>query len=638
MIGRALYAALFCLAIPALAWRWCAAAEMFMTQWPMLKSPWLGWPLVGLGAELVFAGWWALWFVGGGLPMNAYPPQRRVESGVFAWTTHPIYTGAVLLAAGLSILTASRAGLWIATPVLALACAALVWGFERDRTDRLLGPPRSQTLLRLPPADPAPGKAWDRVSALVLLFLPWAIIYEALGHVPVPDAIDARFDFERAWPPLTWTTPAYSSCYPLALATIFVSRSRADIRRLMLTGGVATALGAWCYLVIPLTAPPVGEPSGLFAPLLNLERADALEGRAAFPSFHVFWACAGAWALSRRWPKSRWAWWGWAGAVALSCVTTGMHAIIDVPAGILLFVVAANAGTIWRFILFASQRLANLWKEWRVGPVRVLVHAPYAFASAAAAAATIIWLTGANDPVALWAVALGGLMGAGVWGQWLEYLGKLARPFGYYGHMLGCGITLSLLALWSRLDWQLGAAIATAAPIAQALGRVRCLVNGCCHGRPCPPALGIIYTGTRSRVARLASLAGVPVHPTQTYSIIANLAASGLLLRLWSAGAPSSCAVGLYLLLAGLTRFVEEHYRGEPQTPTVMGLRSYQWLAIVSVLIGAAVAVVPSPALAWPGTFPLAAFLLHAPPIGIVYALAMGVDFPGSSRRFARLA
>ena len=37
----------------------------------------------------------------------------------------------------------------------------------------------------------------------------------------------------------------------------------------------------------------------------------------------------------------------------------------------------------------------------------------------------------------------------------------------------------------------------------------------------------------------------------------------------------------------GLGRFVEEAYRGEVQTPFLFGLRLYQWMAILSIVLGA---------------------------------------------------
>ena len=85
----------------------------------------------------------------------------------------------------------------------------------------------------------------------------------------------------------------------------------------------------------------------------------------------------------------------------------------------------------------------------------------------------------------------------------------------------------------------------------------------------------------------------------------------------------------------GCARFAEEAYRGEPQTRSVRGLRLYQWIAGISVLTGAVVTSIHSPP-AHELTPSLAGFAWAAV-FGLVAGAALGVDFPGSDRVFARL-
>ena len=86
-----------------------------------------------------------------------------------------------------------------------------------------------------------------------------------------------------------------------------------------------------------------------------------------------------------------------------------------------------------------------------------------------------------------------------------------------------------------------------------------------------------------------------------------------------------------------MARFVEETYRGEPQTPTFGKLAIYHWMAMFCVALGAAVTcihgtVAPTPAA------PAAPAFLAATAAGVVFWLAMAVDIPDSQRRFARLS
>jgi hypothetical protein len=82
---------------------------------------------------------------------------------------------------------------------------------------------------------------------------------------------------------------------------------------------------------------------------------------------------------------------------------------------------------------------------------------------------------------------------------------------------------------------------------------------------------------------------------------------------------------------------VEEAYRGEPQTRVIAGLRLYQWLALLTVVAGAVVTCVRTTPPPW--TFePSRSTLALAAAFGVITWFALGVDFPESNRRFARLA
>jgi prolipoprotein diacylglyceryltransferase len=148
--------------------------------------------------------------------------------------------------------------------------------------------------------------------------------------------------------------------------------------------------------------------------------------------------------------------------------------------------------------------------------------------------------------------------------------------------------------------------------------------------------VGIVYRHPRSRVVRLSTLAGVPIHPTPLYSMLWNIVIAVILTRLWFGGSPLSLIGGLYLILTGVGRFVEEAYRGEPQTRITLGLRFYQWIAIVTVVAGAIVTSVGSLPAPFPLLPPIEVFVAAAA-FGLVTWGALGLDFPGSNRRFARL-
>jgi prolipoprotein diacylglyceryltransferase len=192
-------------------------------------------------------------------------------------------------------------------------------------------------------------------------------------------------------------------------------------------------------------------------------------------------------------------------------------------------------------------------------------------------------------------------------------------------------------ALWLGINlWVALAAICFAAPWIQGTGRLRCLVQGCCHGRAANSVEGIRYTRSESRVCRLTPLKGIPVHATQVYSILWNSLTGLLLLRLLQLHSSATLIAGVYLILSGVGRFVEEAYRGEPQTKVAFGLRLYQWIAILTVVAGAIVTTVKGAPMPQTLQFNFSSLALAAG-CGVITWFVTGVDFPESSRRFARL-
>jgi len=389
-------------------------------------------------------------------------------------------------------------------------------------------------------------------------------------------------------------------------------------------------------MLLPVFVPPRPfTPATLSGQLLMLERTP-YSGIAAFPSFHVVWVLIAASALAegRRWRKIFW--WTWAVLAAASCVTTGMHSIADVLAGILAFMLVASAREIWMGILRIAERIANSWKEWRIGPVRIINHGGYAAAGILIGISLIDTLLGPGRELLTVSIFLCSTIGAALWAQWVEGSPALLRPMGFYGGMLGA-ILGGSCALWMHVSlWVVLAAISVAAPWIQGIGRLRCLVQGCCHGRAAETVQGIRYTHPRSRVCRLAHLAGAPVHATPVYSILWNGVVGAALLRLLQLHSSTTLICGVYLLLSGAGRFVEEAYRGEPQTKIVCGLRFYQWIAILVVVAGAVMTCVHGPDLPGNITF-RATSILVAAGCGAVAWFTTGIDFPESSRRFARL-
>jgi hypothetical protein len=595
-----------------------------------------GAPVAVAGVAIMCASMLSLWLRGGGLPMNAFPPPRFVQTGIYAIVPHPIYGGFVIACAGVAILTESASGLWLVTPAVALASAALVLGYEGPDLQRRFGPYLFSPWL---PVDSSKELSRaERIRVYFVVLLPWFVGYEAVVHIGEPTgAVNSYMRFEDHLPVLQWTEVIYASTYLVVLLTPLLVQSGRALRQFAVRGLTAMGLVLPLYLLLPFVAPPRPFiPTSPLGDFMQWERS-VDSAAASFPSFHVVWALIAASALAAGGRRRGYGWTIWAVLVTASCASTGAHSVADIAAGIVAYIVIIHIRDLWLAILHGAERVANSWKEWRIGPLRIINHGGFA------AVAVFLWswivdaYLGPGHGFLTISLFFGATVGALLWAQWVEGSPSLLRPLGFYGGMLGAIAGAAAAIATGTSLWVTLAAICIATPWLQGVGRLRCLVQGCCHGRPTVTVPGIRYTHARSRVCRLTTFTGVSVHATPVYSILWNALLAVALLRLAQLQPPATLIAGSYLLMSGIGRFVEEAYRGEPQTAVICGLRFYQWVAVATMIAGAAVMTVKGAPLMPEPTLRMHSFLV-AVGCGLTAWIVTGVDFPESSRRFARLA
>lgn len=604
--GRLAYVALFAVALPLLLVLWAQRLDRWIPTVP-IASVTIGTLIAVAGAGLMLHAMALLWWEGGGLPASPYPPERLVTRGPYLVFTHPIYVGAIATCLGLSIAAGSAGGVWVVTPVLAASAAAWVWGFERDLTRRLFGRVAAP-VLSLPERSDARPSAIQRAAVYAIVFVPWVLLYVAVELLAMPP--DARSTFmwwERMLP--VWPAGSIVSAFLVifVLAVPLIARRRRDLREFALEALWAMAVVFAFDLLLPFAA-----------------------------AYHLVWAFIAARAWSACWPRIRVAVLTVVAAAVTICLLAALCATADVIVACMAYLVVHRRRWIARRFLDGAERIANSWNEWSLGPARLLSHGIYAGVGAGLGVGVAVAIVGMEQ--LWWVVALtaAAILGAGLWAQLVEGSPQLLRPFGYFGAVAAVLLVLTIAALAGAHLWATTGAFCIGSTITYAAGRMRCLVQGCCHGSPAPADIGIIYREPRSRVTRLSALAGVPVHATPLYSALWMLLVGAVLVRLWSLAAPLPFIVGLYFILTGLGRFVEEHYRGEPQTLVVSGLRLYQWLAIGCVALGAAITSLTGPSAAgFVGIDPLAIPVLVT--VMLVAYAAYGLEFPNSNRRFSRL-
>lgn len=116
--------------------------------------------------------------------------------------------------------------------------------------------------------------------------------------------------------------------------------------------------------------------------------------------------------------------------------------------------------------------------------------------------------------------------------------------------------------------WQLPVATvldsaAITLPLVQAVGRIGCLLAGCCHGSRCDLPWGVIYRSPEAH-ERTGVPLGIPLHPAPLYeSAFSLLVALPALLFVRRRQRFPGEVILAYLTFYGIGRFVVEFFRGD---------------------------------------------------------------------------
>lgn len=310
-------------------WSW-AARDLIA---PPVRFPALVGAVIGaIGLGLAIGGIHALLAHGLGLPSYMTSPVNYVDQRIYKIVPHPIYAGVAMMSGGVSIMLHSSSGLWLVTPMLTLAFAALVLGNERRELRARFGD-RAPVRYVIPPPGMERPRGRSRIFAYTCMMLPWMFLYEAVVMLgEPPDVIRTHFMFENSFPVIEWTELIYATPYVVTCLLPLMVKTRDQLRMFMQRGLVAMAAIYPLYLAVPLISPHRAfVPSTAMGKLLMAERK--LDGSgAAFPSYHVLWALISADVMIAIWPRWRWLWRIWPVMVGVSCVTTGSHGIADVIA------------------------------------------------------------------------------------------------------------------------------------------------------------------------------------------------------------------------------------------------------------------------------------------------------------------
>jgi len=598
---KVLYVLMFAVIIPIILIVWAKFTRNIVTlRLPVNLFP--GYMLLITGAIFACSGIWNLWRSDNRLPVNTVPPKRFVKNGIYDFTRQPICFGAALISFGLSAVTRSASGFWLVSPVFTLLMTAYVAGFKNEKTQSVFGTKDYKPCLSLPSTSNIMPSFGDRLSSYFLVFVPWLIIYKAFIFIGAPDdAISTNLPFEEHIPIWEFSTVFYSFAFLFSLLVPLVVKTRKQLKHFITDVWFAIIFVGIIYLVFPLIIKQKDFiPHSFLGRIILYERSvDGESG--ALPSCHVIWAFLAAIYFSRSFVSLKWIWFGLAVLISASCITVGAHSILDVVAGFCAFIIIIYRQNIWNYLRLQAERFSNSRREWRIGPLRMINHGFYSVVAGFTGALLTGFFLGRQYSLVGFLILIFVIVGARPLTLLVEGSLQLLRPFIYYGGLISGIIACILANLIFSIDiFILLASFVMAAPWVHAIGRLRCL------------------------------------HPKQLYSIGINIIIGLVLIRLFNIGISSSFIVGIYLLLKGTGRFVEESFRGEAPMPYRAGMKISQWIAILYVLSGIIFTAIPNTAVL---VFqPNLLSLILAIGIGILVTVVLGVDIPESNRHLASLS
>ncbi len=168
------------------------------------------------------------------------------------------------------------------------------------------------------------------------------------------------------------------------------------------------------------------------------------------------------------------------------------------------------------------------------------------------------------------AAAVGGIIGARVFyvlGHWSEFSSRWWEAFKFWnvqglvfygGFILGVAAAAALIKLRGLSIGEVMDAGGLAVPASLAVARVGCYLNGCCFGK----SSGLPWAVTFPvETQRIMGMPANPLHPTQIYELIMDLAIFVILLAIHKRFRYRGEIMIAFIMLYAVVRFINEFFR-----------------------------------------------------------------------------
>ncbi len=151
----------------------------------------------------------------------------------------------------------------------------------------------------------------------------------------------------------------------------------------------------------------------------------------------------------------------------------------------------------------------------------------------------------------------------------------------WYGGLIGAFAAMWIYARIKKIRlFRFGDIVAPAAAMGLAIGRIGCLLAGCCYGAPCDLPWAIQYPHSHETH-------GFPVHPAPLYETVLMLLAMGILLKMDAKKPFEGFTTWWFFIFAGIVRFSLEFIRGDKLIWSQnFQLSASQWVSVFGILLG----------------------------------------------------
>jgi phosphatidylglycerol:prolipoprotein diacylglycerol transferase len=164
-------------------------------------------------------------------------------------------------------------------------------------------------------------------------------------------------------------------------------------------------------------------------------------------------------------------------------------------------------------------------------------------------------------------------------------LGSLLSQGGlvWYGGVIGVLLASILFTRIKKIPLQhFGDIVAPAAALGLAIGRLGCLLAGCCYGAVCALPWAIHYPHSHETH-------GLAVHPAPIYETLLMILVTGLLLKMDKNKPFAGFIIWWFFILAGMVRFGLEYIRGDRLVwIQSLNLSASQVVSLLGILLGVA--------------------------------------------------